>query len=48
MSVEDDLQHALRIGDTVLFYAKAAQGYVFSELSRYVVATAIIIIINVS
>lgn len=35
MSVEGDLQHSLRIGDTVLLYVKDAHGYVFSELSRY-------------
>ena len=34
MSLEGDLQHALRIGDAVLFFAKEAHGYVFSELSR--------------
>lgn len=33
MSVEGDLQHSLRIGDTVLLYAKEVQGYVFSELT---------------
>lgn len=34
MSLEGDLQHVVRIGDIVLFYAKEASGYVFSELSR--------------
>ena len=34
MSLEGDLQHSLRIGDTVLIYAKEARGYVFSELTR--------------
>ena len=32
---EDDAQHSLRVGDTVLLYAKETSGYVFSELSRY-------------
>ena len=32
---EDDAQHSLRVGDTVLLYAKEPNGYVFSELSRY-------------
>ena len=32
---EDDAQHSLRVGDTVLLYAKETKGYVFSELSRY-------------
>ena len=32
---EDDVQHSLRVGDTVLLYAKETNGYVFSELSRY-------------
>lgn len=32
---EDSVQqHSLRIGDTVLLYAKEADGYVCSELSR--------------
>jgi inositol 1,4,5-triphosphate receptor type 1 len=33
MSLDGDLQHSLRIGDTVLLYAKEARGYVFSELT---------------
>ena len=33
---EDDVQHSLRVGDTVLLYVKETNGYVFSELSRYV------------
>ena len=33
---EDDAQHSLRVGDTVLLYVKETNGYVFSELSRYV------------
>ena len=28
-------QYSLRIGDTVLLYAKEVLGYVFSEVSRY-------------
>ena len=31
---EDDAQHSLRVGDTVLLYAKETNGYVFSQLSR--------------
>ena len=29
-------QHSLRVGDTVLLYAKEANGFVFSELTRYI------------
>ena len=36
MSLDGDLQHSLRIGDTILLYAKEARGYVFSELTRWV------------
>ena len=32
---ESSEQHSLRIGDTVLLYAKEVLGYVFSEVSRY-------------
>ena len=31
---EDDTQHSLRIGDTVLLYAEERKGFVFSELTR--------------
>ena len=30
-----ELQYSMRIGDTVLLYAKEVLGYVFSEVSRY-------------
>ena len=33
---EDSTQHSLRIGDTVLLYARKTKGFVFSELTRYV------------
>ena len=33
---EDDTQHSLRIGDTVLLYAREKNGFVFSELTRYI------------
>ena len=42
MSVEGDLQHSLRIGDTVLLYSKEARGYVFSELSRSVLEKVVV------
>ena len=32
---EEDTQHSLRIGDTVLLYARKTKGFVFSELTRY-------------
>ena len=32
---EEDTQYSLRIGDTVLLYAKERKGFVFSELTRY-------------
>ncbi len=31
---EDGGQYLLRIGDTVLLYAKDARGYVYSQLTR--------------
>ena len=31
---EDDTQYSLRIGDTLLLYAKERRGVVFSELTR--------------
>ena len=31
---EDDAQHSLRVGDTVLLYVKETNGFVFSQLSR--------------
>ena len=33
---EETGQYLLRIGDTVLLYAKEARGYAFSKLTRYV------------
>ena len=32
---EGSTQHSLRIGDTVLLYAKERNGFVFSEITRY-------------
>ena len=32
---EEGTQHSLRIGDTVLLYARKTKGFVFSELTRY-------------
>ena len=31
---DSEQQHSLRVGDTVLLYAKEVHGYIFSELSR--------------
>jgi len=34
---EDVKQSQLKIGDTVLLYAREVKGYVFSELTRYLI-----------
>ncbi len=38
---EAEQQHSLRVGDTVLLYSKEVHGYIFSELSRSVLANII-------
>ena len=34
-SQEDHAQHSLRVGDTVLLFAKETKAFVFSQLTRY-------------